>query len=163
MCTKLRYASANTVLDANGSGWRSMASVLITALLSLIVSLPLLAHHGNAAYESKTLTLKGTVTAWLWTNPHVLLKFDMKDDNGNLVHWVGELVAPSNMINFGFTAGTLKPGDEITIVTSEVAKSGAPIARLAQIVLANGQVMKTAGKYDGNAFARRDHEANAVK
>lgn len=136
---------------------------LAAALLSLVAFLPVTAHHGNAAYEAKTITLKGTVTAWLWTNPHVLLKFDVKDDGGNVAHWVGELVAPSNMINFGFTAGTLKPGDEITIVTSEVARSGAPIVRLAQIVLANGQVMKTAGKYDGNAFARRDHEANAVK
>jgi len=136
---------------------------VITVLLSLIISVSVFAHHGNAAYEAKTVTLKGTVTAWLWTNPHVLLKLDVKDDSGNVVHWVGELVAPSNMINFGFTAGTLKPGDEITIVTSDVSRSGAPIARLAQIVLANGQVMKTAGKYDGNAFARRDHEANAVK
>jgi Family of unknown function (DUF6152) len=138
------------------------ASFLVAAFLPLI-ALPLLAHHGNATYEGKTVTLKGTVTAWLWTNPHVLLKLDVKDDGGNIVHWVGELVAPSNMINFGFTAGTLKPGDEITIVTSDVAKSGAPIARLAQIVLPNGQIMKTAGKYDGNAFARRDHQANAAK
>lgn len=142
---------------------RLKASLLASAILALAASLPLAAHHGNAAYEAKTVTLKGTVTAWLWTNPHVLLKLDVKDDGGNVVHWVGELVAPSNMINFGFTAGTLKPGDEITIVTSEVARSGAPIARLAQIVLANGQIMKTDGKYDGNAFARRDHEANAVK
>jgi len=142
---------------------RLKARLLVTALFSLTTSLPLVAHHGNAAYEAKTVTLKGTVTAWLWTNPHVLLKLDVKDEGGNVVHWVGELVAPSNMINFGFTAGTLKPGDEITIVTSDVSKSGAPIARLAQIVLANGQIMKTAGKYDGNAFARRDHDANAVK
>ena len=142
---------------------RPQTRLFIGAVLSFIISFPLLAHHGNAAYEAKAVTLKGTVTAWLWTNPHVLLKFDVKDDGGNVVHWVGELVAPSNMINFGFTAGTLKPGDEITIVTSEVARSGAPIARLARIVLANGQIMKTDGKYDGNAFARRDHEANAVK
>jgi len=137
--------------------------VVVIILFSLIVSVPLFAHHGNAAYEAKTVTLKGTVTAWLWTNPHVLLKMDVKDDSGNLVHWVGELVAPSNMINFGFTSGTLKPGDEITVITSDVARSGAPIARLAQIVLPNGQIMKTQGKYDGNENARKDHEANAVK
>jgi len=142
---------------------RLKASLIVTALFSLIASLPAIAHHGNAIYEAKTVTLKGTVTAWLWTNPHVLLKLDVKDDSGNVVHWVGEMVAPSNMINFGFTAGTLKPGDEIAIVTSDVARSGAPIARLAQIVLPNGQIMKTAGKYDGNEAARKDHQANAVK
>ena len=142
---------------------RLNANARVIVLLSLIVSLPALAHHGNAAYEAKTITLKGTVTAWLWTNPHVLLKFDVKDDGGNVLHWVGELVAPSNMINFGFTSATLKPGDEITIVSSGVARSGAPIARLAQIILPNGQIMKTAGKYDGNDAARKDHEANAAK
>jgi hypothetical protein len=142
---------------------RLKASLIVAALFSLIASLPAIAHHGNAIYEAKTVTLKGTVTAWLWTNPHVLLKLDVKDDGGNVVHWVGEMVAPSNMINFGFTAGTLKPGDEIAIVTSDVARSGAPIARLAQIVLPNGQIMKTAGKYDGNEAARKDHQATAVK
>src|SRR5260370_28282102 len=121
---------------------------LVISLFLLVASLPLLAHHGNAIYEAKTVTLKGTVTAWLWTNPHVLLKLDVKDESGKVVHWVGELVDPSTVITFGFTAGTLKPGDEITIVTSDVAKSGAPIARLPQIVLANGQLMQTAATHD---------------
>jgi len=44
----------------------------------LVASVPVFAHHGNAQYESKVLTLKGTVTAWLWTNPHVFLKVDVK-------------------------------------------------------------------------------------
>jgi uncharacterized protein DUF6152 len=116
----------------------------------LTASVPLFAHHGNAQYQSKVLTMKGTVTAWLWINPHVFLKVDVKDDKGNVVNWVAELVAPSNMINFGFTAQTFKPGDEVTIVTNDVARNGAPVARLSQVVLSNGQVMKTAGKYDGN-------------
>jgi Family of unknown function (DUF6152) len=123
----------------------------------------LAAHHGNAAYESKTLTMKGTVTAWMWINPHVFLKLDVKDDQGNVVNWVAELVAPSNIINFGFTPQTFKPGDEITIVTSAVAKSGSPVVRLAEVRLANGQVMRTEGKYDGRAEAAADHKANATK
>lgn len=47
------------------------------------ISAPLFAHHGNAAYENKVVTLKGTVTSYLWINPHVLLKFDVKDDQGD--------------------------------------------------------------------------------
>jgi hypothetical protein len=127
----------------------------------LVASVPILAHHGNAQYESKVLTLKGTVTAWMWTNPHVFLKVDVEDDKGNVANWAGELVAPSNIINFGFTKETFKPGDEVTIVTSDVAKNGASVARLSAVILANGQVMKTAGKYDGNAAAAADHKANA--
>ena len=116
------------------------------------VSMPLWAHHGNASYQDKVLTLRGTVTEWLWINPHVFLKVDVKDDNGKVVHWICELVPPSTMVNFGFTAKTFKPGDEVTFVTSNVAQNGAPVARISQVILANGQVMKTAGQYDGNAL-----------
>jgi len=135
----------------------------VAAFCLLLVSAPLYAHHGNAAYESKKVTLKGTVTSWMWTNPHVFLKMDAKDDKGEVQHWVIELVAPSNIINFGFTPQTFKPGDEITVVTTAVAKNGSPVARLDKVILANGQVMITEGKQDGRAEAAQDHRANADK
>jgi hypothetical protein len=137
--------------------------ILFIVVGLLMASVPLSAHHGNAAYESKKLVLKGTVTAWMWTNPHVFLKVDAKDENGELKHWVAELVAPSNIINFGFTAQTFKPGDEVTLITSSVAKSGTPVVRLAEVILANGQHMVTEGKYDGRAEAAADHKANATQ
>jgi hypothetical protein len=140
------------------------ASALVLSLAVLFVAtVPLFAHHGNAAYENKKIMLKGTVTAWIWTNPHVFLKMDVKDDQGNITHWTGELVAPSNIINFGFRPDTFKPGDEVTMVTTNVAKNGAPVARLSSIILAGGKVMKTNAEGDGNAAAFRDHEANAQK
>ena len=140
---------------------KSAAGLLLLVGL-VMISVPLFAHHGNAQYENKVITLKGTVTQWSWINPHVLLKFDVKDDKGNVVNWTAEFVAPSNMINFGFTAKTFKPGDEITAISSNVAKTGAPVGRFAEIIMANGQVMKTAGKYDGNAAAAADHKDNAT-
>ncbi len=118
----------------------------------LAVSVPLFAHHGNASYENKTITLKGAVTEWLWINPHVFLKIDVKDDTGKVTNWVCELVPPSTMVNFGFTAKTFKAGDEVTVVSSSVARNGAPTARISQVVLANGKVMKTGGQFDGNAL-----------
>ena len=96
----------------------------------LMLSVPLLAHHGNAQYEDKKLTLKGTVTEWRWINPHVFLKLDVKGDDGKVVNWTCELVAPSNMINFGFAANSFKPGDQVTVITTQVARTGAPVARL---------------------------------
>ena len=56
------------------------------------------------------MTVKGTVTAWVWTNPHSFLKFDAKDDKGNVVHWLGEWNAPSTLVNFGITAKSFKAG-----------------------------------------------------
>lgn len=120
---------------------RKSAWAVLGAFMLLVVSLPLFAHHGNAGYDSKAVTLKGTVTDWLWTNPHTFLKFDVKDDKGNVVHWTGEWNAPSTLVNFGFTGKTFKPGDEVT-VTIRTAKNGAPLGGLSQVVLPNGQIMK---------------------
>jgi hypothetical protein len=138
-------------------------AIFLGALALVTVCVPVFAHHGNAAYENKRMSVKGTVTAWLWTNPHVFLKMDVKDEQGNITHWTGELVAPSNIINFGFTPETFKAGDEVTMVTTNVAKNGAPVARLSAIILANGKVMKTNALDDGNAAAAKDHAANAEK
>jgi hypothetical protein len=122
-----------------------MNSILRTNLLVVVgffaFSVPLLAHHGNAAYDGKAVTVKGTVTAWVWSNPHSFLKFDAKDDKGNVVHWIGEWNAPSTLVNFGFTAKTFKPGDEVTVTMTGMAKNGAPVGRVTKAVLPDGQEM----------------------
>jgi hypothetical protein len=113
--------------------------VFALAVGVLIVSVPLFAHHGNAAFENeKKLTMKGTVTEWFWANPHCFIQFDVKDDNGQAVHWVAETSAPPSMINSGWTKQTLKPGDQITVTVLPV-KNGRPVGRVAEVVLPNGQ------------------------
>ena len=109
---------------------------------TLAVSIPLFAHHGNASYDGKEATIKGTVTAWLWTNPHTFLKLDVKDDKGNVVHWICENQAPSTLVNFGFNAKTFKPGDEVTVVMAATSKN-LSVGRISKIILANGYVMNS--------------------
>ena len=113
---------------------------LLAGLLAFSVSL--FAHHGNASYENKEVTIKGTVTKWLWTNPHSFLLLDVTDDTGKVVHWVCENQAPSTLVNFGFNATTFKPGDVVTVVLSAEAKNGAPLGRINRVILANGYVMR---------------------
>jgi hypothetical protein len=111
------------------------------AFVVLIVAVPVLAHHGNAAFDSeKRVTMKGTVTEWFWANPHCFLQFDVKDDSGNIVHWVAEGSNPPDMINHGWTKGALKVGDQITVTVIPV-KNGKPIGRIAAVVLPNGQTL----------------------
>jgi hypothetical protein len=114
---------------------------LIAVLALFAVSVPLFAHHGNAAYANKEVTMKGTVVQWLWTNPHTFLKFDVKDDKGNLVHWTGEWNAPSTLVNFGFSPKTFKPGDEVTVTLSGTSKDGTLVGRLKSVVLPDGTIM----------------------
>jgi hypothetical protein len=113
--------------------------VLASLLLSLLLIVPAFAHHGNAAYDNKTVTVKGITTEWRWTNPHTFLKFDAKDDKGNVVHWLGEWNNPSTLINFGITAKSFKVGEEITVTMHGMAKSGANLGRVIKVVLSDAQ------------------------
>lgn len=102
---------------------------LALAASSVIVWVPLFAHHGNASYDStKTVTVKGTVTDYIWANPHVFLKVDAKDKNGNTLHWIIEAQNPLSQTEVGWTKNTFKPGDEV-IVEVIPAKNGQPIGR----------------------------------
>lgn len=108
----------------------------------LAASLPLLAHHGNAAYDTaKTATVKGTVTEYIWANPHVFLKVDAKDENGNMQHWVIEAQNVVTQAGAGWSNTTFKPGDQVAIDVTP-AKNGRPIGRFKGRIEINGQVFK---------------------
>ncbi len=103
-------------------------SFVLAALLAVCV--PLFAHHGNAAYDTtKWITVKGTVTNYIWANPHVFVKLDGKDDSGNTVHWIVESQNPVSMSQIGWTKDTFKPGDEVEFEAMQ-AKNGNPVAFL---------------------------------
>ena len=104
--------------------------------------LPLLAHHGNAAYDTaKTVTVKGTVTDYIWANPHVFLKLDAKDESGNTLHWVIEGQNAVTQASAGWTNATFKAGDQV-IVDVTPAKNARPIGRFKGHIEINGQVFK---------------------
>lgn len=106
---------------------------------------PVAAHHGAATFETgKQIALKGTVTEWIWANPHCFLKFNAKDDTGTVRNWVAETQNPVSMTARGWSRSAFKVGDEVT-VTLEPAKNGAPVARILSVVLPNGQTLVAVG------------------
>jgi hypothetical protein len=133
------------VLASNGrSAVKGKFSITYAlAVTVLIVSAPLFAHHGSAAtFESKTTTAKGTVIEWVWSNPHCLLRFDEKAENGEVKHWVVETQAPANMVDAGWSKNSFKPGEEVT-VDIRPAKSGKFVGILNKVVFADGRVLST--------------------
>ncbi len=108
------------------------------AIVVLVVSGTLFAHHGTPAYENKLTELKGaTVTRFSWANPHALIDFDVKDANGNVAHWVVETAAPQALKLVGWSKTSIVPGDVITVYVY-ATKTGAPVGRLNHIILADG-------------------------
>lgn len=107
-----------------------LAAISFAVVGLLAVSVPLFAHHGGASYDtSKTVTVKGTVTDYIWANPHVFVKLDVKDDSGNTVHWIVEAQNPVSMMQIGWSKNTFKPGDEVEI-DAMPAKNGNPVGFL---------------------------------
>ena len=118
-----------------------MKTFLWVLLAGVVVSTPVFAHHGNAAFDAgKRLELKGTVTEWTWANPHCWLKFDVKGEDGKVVNWVAETTNSADMTEKGWSKLTFKAGDPVT-VTLEPVKSGQPVGRVQFVVLANGKTL----------------------
>jgi len=99
------------------------------------------AHHSVAGFDNKKeVVLKGTVVQFIWRNPHVLLLWDVKDENGKVTQWSGEMNSPTSMIQVGMNRESLKPGDEV-LVTINPSKTSNPLAVIRKVTKADGQLV----------------------
>jgi hypothetical protein len=118
----------------------------ILALSVLVASSPLLAHHSSSSYDMEhQVTMKGVVSNVEWTNPHVFIFLDVKDDNGSTEEWRVEGNSPNMLTRVGWKKEMIKAGDTL-VVNGAPAKNGSKIMRLISVMLASGQ------KLDGQGF-----------
>jgi hypothetical protein len=119
---------------------RIALSVSLAVAGGLLLSTSVLAHHGSGiSYDmSKTITLSGTVTEFVWSNPHCQVFFDVKDAKGNVVNWGGELGSPTVLRNAGYDRKVFKAGDKIT-VTGRPSKSDSTVMLPVKVVFADGR------------------------
>ena len=96
---------------------RKSVAMIPVSLAVILCAIPLLAHHGTAASydQKKVLTVKGTVSEFLWRNPHCALFLDIKEESGKVVNYSIEMFSPSLMVGRGYSKNVLKRGDEVTI------------------------------------------------
>ena len=108
----------------------------------LLLAIPLFAHHGGTSlYDvKKEVTAEATVTDFSWTNPHVEIGLDAKDDNGKVKHLVLETSSTPVMVNRGWNRKSLQPGD-VMKVTFNPAQRGGSVGRLIKLIKADGKVL----------------------
>jgi len=127
-----------------------MIAVLATIILFPMLASPVLAHHGNAAWSTTEITIKGTVVEYLWRNPHVLLTWTTTDENGKTVQWTGEVASPEAMMaDDGWTKESFKPGEELVFVVRP-AKSGALNSVIDQIKRPDGTLVMRYSRQAGS-------------
>jgi hypothetical protein len=121
---------------------KTLLGILVALTALLAAPSPLVAHHGAATFDIATeLTLKGTVTEWLWFNPHCFLKFDVKDESGKVTNWAVESGNPTDMTKRGWGRASFKPGEEVT-VKLQPSKTGQPVGRIMAVTLASGKTFQ---------------------
>jgi hypothetical protein len=122
---------------------------LAIPILSVFL-MPVFAHHSfEAEYDDKKpVTLKGVVYKLDWTNPHIWVWIDAKDENGKVTRWSCEGGNPNSLRRSGWTRNTLKAGDEITIEGFR-AKDGTNTCNGRAVKFADGKRLFAGSSGDG--------------
>jgi Family of unknown function (DUF6152) len=97
---------------------RASMGVVLAAVVG--AASPATAHHSFAMYEpTKTLTFKGTVKSFQWTNPHVIVWILVQPDGGGAPQeWSLETTSPGVLTRAGWTRQSLKAGDRVSVTFS---------------------------------------------
>ena len=116
-------------------------AVFAVAAGLIVLSGPMFAHHAASTYDREhPVTLTGTVTDFQFINPHVLIVFEVRDEDGTVVAWVAGSGPRQNLERAGWNRQTLKPGDEIR-VTGAPHKEGKKEVSVINLVGPAGQVL----------------------
>ena len=136
-------------LEREGRTMRNRLVIMFSVAVTLLMTVPLVAHHtATTVYSEKTVTLKGTVKLWRWSNPHCVLMLDVKGDDGQTVEWLAEAQAPNTIYNEGYRPKSFVAGDEVTI-TVRAAANGQRYGLLTEAVLADGTKLGNPSGDDG--------------
>lgn len=124
----------------------TLLACLALLLGTVILSAPLLAHHGNSAYDlGKTVTVTGTVTKWQVINPHSGIWIEVKDAQGNVQVWSGEFGGALDLYRrLRWNKDTFKLGDQVTL-TGNPAKNGSYAIYTRKVILPSGKEADMSG------------------
>lgn len=128
----------------NSGGFRVNDRLLAgfaAALLFLVAAGSMRAHHAGAIYDRENhVTLRGKVTEYLFTNPHVRIHFETRAENGRVEKWTALSAPPQRLYRIGWNLKTLKSGDQIT-VTGAPMKDGSKVLNIRRLEGPHGQVL----------------------
>ena len=114
---------------------RFVSTIVVLALVS--VAIPLSAHH-SWPVGNVLVTVKGTVTEFMWANPHPMISLDVRNKDGVIEKWQVGGPAINRMEGNGWTKTTVKPGDVITGIGYQYS-DGQKILKLDKAILPDGK------------------------
>ena len=119
---------------------RTSACLLVAVAAVVFVPRVAFPHHSFAAEFDGTqpVTLRGTITAVEWVNPHGWIYIDVKGNDGRVVNWAIETAGPNALARRGVRKTDLPTGIEI-VVKGYRAKNGTATANASTVTLPDGR------------------------
>ena len=116
-------------------------SCVVLGLLAVMAG-PAWAHHSFAVFDhTRTLTIKGSVTKFQWTNPHGFLEVDVPEADGTVKHFSIELTSINMMSRIGWRSNMIKAGDIIKATVAPLL-SGQPAGLGLDVTLPDGHKLE---------------------
>jgi len=121
------------------------ARLTLTMIVALLLAGGAIhAHHSFAVFfdDTKSIEIKGSVTAFQFTNPHAIITLTGGPPGKPQETWRVETNAQTLLRRRGWTAASLKAGDVIT-VEGWPSRDGKNYMRMRRVVRADGTVLGT--------------------
>ena len=105
------------------------------------------AHHSGVAFDtSKSVQISGTVTRFVWRNPHMAINMEVVNDEGETELWKIEGPGTTAVSNMGLNKQMINIGDRLTIVAHPL-KSGKVGGLMQTVTLADGSSFGVSAEY----------------
>jgi hypothetical protein len=121
----------------------------LSLLVLLCLAVPAFAHHSVMAEfdEKNPSTLKGRITKLQWTNPHVYIHLDVKDQSGTTLDYMIETYSPVTLERAGVMKDMFREGQDVQVDAFPSKGATKTFVYLKSIRFSNGRqiAIKTPG------------------
>ena len=116
---------------------RTRRTLALGVIVTVVVASRLLAHHAWPVDRTNQITITGTVTAYTWAEPHVMIALDVQA-NGTIEKWKVGASNRKYSAAGGWDKNSFKPGDVVTAIGYRFI-DGSNMLQVQKIVTASGQ------------------------
>ena len=117
---------------------------IVAGVAVLVTGTPALAHHASGPFydNEKRVEAIGTVTKFVFRNPHSFLYVDAPNADGQMIAWEIEMGASVSMSRRGWTPETIKAGDQIKVVGQPSRRPGTFGMCCAELTMPDGSPIR---------------------